>query len=39
MKKSVKETLSNNIFFEKISEVEDLFWTFSISSIEVLLWK
>ena len=39
MKKSVKETLSNNIFFEKISEVEDLFWTSSISSIEVLLWK
>ena len=28
-----KETLSTNIFFDKVLEVEDLFWTFSISSI------
>ena len=35
--KSVKETLSTNIFLKKIQEVEHLFWTFGITSTELLL--
>ena len=35
---SVRETLSVNIYFEKILEVEALFWTFRIRII-VILWR
>ena len=39
MKDRKKNAIIKKIFFEKIPEVEALFWTFGISIVEMLLWK